>query len=128
MPLDRRTNESRKERLRCRWLRLEFGMELHGQEPRMIGYLDDFDQRFVGAESGERHAVGYKLLPIHVVEFIAVSVPLADLFAAVASMRQTVGIESAGLRAQTHGAPLTSNLLLFIQETDYRVCRVLAEF
>ena len=68
-------------------LRFELGVVLHGQEPRMLGQLDDLDQRAVGAGAGELHAVGRELLAVDVVELVAVAVPLGDPLAAVASRR-----------------------------------------
>ena len=56
---------------------LEFRMELHRHEPRMVGQLDDLDQRAVGAGAGEHHAVGRELLAVDVVELVAMAMPLA---------------------------------------------------
>src|SRR5579859_3021570 len=42
--IDRRADESREQRMRTHRPRLELGMELAADEPRMIGQLDDFDE------------------------------------------------------------------------------------
>ena len=39
-------------------LRFELRMELHRHEPGMVGQLDDFDQRAVGARAGDEQARG----------------------------------------------------------------------
>ena len=73
-------DKSRKKRMCVRGLRLEFGMELDGDEPRVIFHLDDFDQRVIGAGACNAHAVSIKLLSVGVVEFVAVSMPLGNDF------------------------------------------------
>ncbi len=60
-------------------LRLELGVELHGQEPGMVGLLDDLDDRAVGARAGGDEAVLLEVLPIGVVELVAMAVPFVDL-------------------------------------------------
>ena len=56
----------------------EFRMELHGDEPGMIGNLDDFRQVLVGIGPGDREAGRLELSAILGIEFIPMAVPLAD--------------------------------------------------
>ena len=67
-----------------RWFGLEFRMELDGHKPWVIGNFDDFHQRAIFAGGGNRQPGILKLLSIIVVEFVAMSVSLADLLAAIA--------------------------------------------
>src|SRR4051812_14510335 len=62
----------------CR-LRLELGVTLHRQEPRVVAQLDHLDELAVWAEAREEHAVGRELLAVLVVELVAVPVPLGHL-------------------------------------------------
>src|SRR5687767_9945742 len=82
-PFDRRADEAGEERLGRGRLAFELGMELHGYKPGVLGQLDDLDQRPVLARAGELHAVRRELLPIDIVELVAVPVALADRLVAV---------------------------------------------
>ena len=49
-------DEAGKERMRLERPRLELGMELHGDEPRMAGQLGNLDELAVGRSAGDAHA------------------------------------------------------------------------
>ena len=49
----RRRDEARKQRMRPKRARLEFGVELHADEPGVISELDRLGQKAVGRHAGE---------------------------------------------------------------------------
>ena len=53
-PLCRGADEVAEERLGARGARVELGVELRGDEERVVGQLDDLDQALVGRGAGER--------------------------------------------------------------------------
>src|SRR2546422_22175 len=50
--VERRTDEAREQRVWAHGPRLELGVELAADEPRMIGQLDHLDQRAIGRQPG----------------------------------------------------------------------------
>ncbi len=64
-------------------LRPEFRMVLDGHEPRMVGNFDDFHEGAVGTGSHGNHAGMNELFPVVRIEFVAVTVPFADVQSAV---------------------------------------------
>ena len=76
-------DELAEERVRFRGLGLEFRMELHGEEPRMVGQLDDLDEIAVGTQSAGDEALGLERFAIFVVELVAMPVPFVDRFLTV---------------------------------------------
>src|SRR5439155_25472223 len=59
--------------------RLELGMELATQEPRVVANLDNLDVGAVRSVAGNGEAVRHQHLVVFAVEFVAVTVPLRDL-------------------------------------------------
>ena len=51
-----RSDEAREQRVRPQRLRLELGMELHGDVPRVAGQFDDLDELAVGRAARDRAA------------------------------------------------------------------------
>src|SRR6185295_18844637 len=51
--IERRPDEAAEQRVAVHRTRLELGVELRGDEPRMIAQLDHLDQRAVGREAGQ---------------------------------------------------------------------------
>ena len=74
-----RAHESGKQRMCPGGLRFELGMVLYADEPGMVEYFHDFHKRAVGTGARHLHAMGGKLLPVLVIEFIAVPMPLGNL-------------------------------------------------
>src|SRR4051812_11084219 len=68
--LDRGGDEVAEQGVGLGRLRLEFGVELDGQEPRVLGQLDDLDQGAVGAHAGGHEAVLLEPLAVLVVELV----------------------------------------------------------
>jgi len=59
-------------------LALEFRMELHRQEPRVVFEFDDLDELAGGQPSGGNESCALETVEIVVVEFIAMAMTLAD--------------------------------------------------
>src|SRR5258706_165957 len=81
------TDKAPEERMGEHRLRLELGMELAGQEIRMVLDLHDLHETAIGGLAADPHSLlqhGVEVLPVH---FVAVAVPLADLRPAVGAMR-----------------------------------------
>src|SRR5262249_59541538 len=80
-------HEAGEQRVRLERLRLELGVELHGDVPRMRGQLDDLDELAVERAADDLEAlVGQRLL-VQTVELVAVAVTLVDDIAAVQRVR-----------------------------------------
>jgi hypothetical protein len=62
-------------------------VKLHGHEPRVVFQLDHLNQRAVGTGARGHQPVGSELLPVNVIELIAMAVALGDYKLAVASGR-----------------------------------------
>ena len=62
----------------------ELGVELAGEEPRVVWQLDGFNQAFAsGRYAADDQARFFKRGDIVVIDFVAVAVTLANQFAAV---------------------------------------------
>src|SRR4051812_35480198 len=72
-------DESGEQWMRTRRTRLELGMELAPDEPRMLGELDDFYKLAVGRQSAESQPVLHEQIAISIRHFVAMPVPLAHL-------------------------------------------------
>ena len=107
-------------------------MELAGDEPRVVRQLDHLDQQVVHGLAGDDEAQILELLPIAVVELVAMAMALADHVLAVEFARQGTGLEAAFLRAEAHRAALFGGLVAFLDiagaglpfgnQRDHRVC------
>src|SRR5687767_10086919 len=76
-------DEPGEKRVRTRGSRLELGMELAADEPRMWRILDDLDELAIRAHSTQAEPVLHELLPVRVRHLIAMPMALADLRDAV---------------------------------------------
>src|SRR4051794_2386246 len=83
-------------------LRLELGVELDGEEPGVVGQLDDLDQVAVGAGAGGAQAGLVERPAIGVVDLVAGAVPLVDPVAPVGGEGAAVGGQHAGPGPQPH--------------------------
>ena len=79
----RRANKFAEERLGSRGLRLELRMVLHRHEPRVTAQLDNLDQLAVGTEADGDEIMIDEVLPVAIVEFVAMPVTLMDDIGAV---------------------------------------------
>src|SRR2546422_3789041 len=77
--VERSTDEARKQRVRSHRPRLELGMELTSDEPRMVGELDHLDERAIRRQARAAHAVLREHVAIRVRDLVAMAVPLAHL-------------------------------------------------
>ncbi len=101
--------------------RFQLGMELTADEPRVIGQLDYLHQRAVGREPSATHPILGQDVAVRVVHFVAVTVPFADLLAAVDLGRSRAGPQAAGVRSEPHGTPHVLDVALRIHERDHRI-------
>src|SRR4051812_34140933 len=97
MALERGGDEVAEQGMGASRFRLELGVELHGQEPRVVGYLDDLDEVAApGAGAGGDQAVLLEGLAVGVVEFVAVPVPFLDQVLAVGLAGEAARGQDAG--------------------------------
>src|SRR5581483_4968186 len=90
-------DESGEERMRARRPRLQLGVELAAEEPRMVRELDDLDELAVGREAAQAHAVLDEQLAILIRDLITVPVALAHLRRAVDLRGARAPREPAGI-------------------------------
>src|SRR6266850_751541 len=95
-------DEVHEERPRVQRLRLELGMELAGEKPRMILDLDHLDELSIRRRAGDPEPVRRELREILLVHLVAVPVPLADLPRAVRLEGEGVRREEALVLAEAH--------------------------
>ena len=73
-----RFDEPGEQRMRLERLRLELGMELHGDVPRMRRQFDDLDELAVERPADDVEAVFRQRLLVQAVELVAMAVALVD--------------------------------------------------
>src|SRR5262249_60217434 len=120
-PVQARLNERLEERMSGGWLRFELGMALHRQEPRMVPQLNYLDQFAIRARAGDDQPIGLELLPILIVELIAVPVPFVNEKTAIGLVSPAAFLERAGVRPQPHRPALVHNRVLLIEQADDRM-------
>src|SRR5581483_7893239 len=120
-------DETLEQRMGCRRFRLELGMALHRQEPRMVAQLDHFDELAVGAGAGHLQAVGGELLAELIVELIAMAMTLAHHHLAVRLLRLASFHELAWIRSESHRAPLVGNRVLLVEHAHHGVTAIAVE-
>src|SRR5260221_1512732 len=84
------------------WGALELGVELDADEPGVVGPLDDFRQLAVRGHAGENEARAFQRAAVMDVDFIAVTVPLADQVRSVDGAHDAVAIELGRIGAEPH--------------------------
>ena len=124
-PLKRCGDELAEERRRPRRPRLELGMELRGDEPWVVGQLDDLDEPALLERPADHEARVDELLAVGVVDLVAVPVTLGDhrLVAVHLARARFLG-QLDGLRAEAHRAAEILDLLLLRQQVDDRERRL----
>ena len=90
-----RADEAGEQRVRAQRLRLELGVELHGDEPRVAGQFGDLDELAVGRLARDPQAVRGEDRLVGRVELVAVAVPLED----ASSCRRRVSTSEPGARS-----------------------------
>src|SRR5262249_61732283 len=83
-------------------LRLEPGLELHRQVPRVRRQLDDFDELAVERAPGDHQAALGERPLVEAIELVAVTVALVNDRLAVEVERPRPGPELAGVGPETH--------------------------
>src|SRR6266849_2684743 len=84
--------------------RLELGMKLHADEPRMILILDHLGQESVGRHAGKAHAVLLEPVLVTSIDLIAMAVALGNLDRAVYFAHPATALEQSGIGAEPHRA------------------------
>jgi hypothetical protein len=72
-------DEAGEQRVRLERARFQLGVELHADEPGMVGDFDDLRQHAVGRHAGETQAVLLEPVLVVDVDLVAVAVALGDL-------------------------------------------------
>src|SRR6267378_2719173 len=75
--VERGAHESGEQRVRAHGPRLQLGMELTTDEPRMVGQFDHLDERAIRRQTGAAHAVLGEHVAIRVRDLVAMAVSLA---------------------------------------------------
>src|SRR2546423_9334813 len=75
--IDRGAHKPGEQRMGTHRPRLELGMELATDEPRMLRQLDHLDERAVGRQPGRPQAVLRQDIAVRVRHFVTVAMPLA---------------------------------------------------
>src|SRR3954447_14332607 len=121
-------DESREQRMRLQRLRLELGVELHGDVPGMRRELEDLDELAVERAADDlESALGQRLL-IQAVEFVPMTMALVDHVAAVERVRTGARTKLARIRTQAHGATEVvdaQQIAELVNEVDRRIGRAL---
>ena len=81
-------DERGKQRMRLRRLRLELGMELHGEEPRVAGQFGDLDELAVRRAARDLQAAFGERSLVEAIELVAVTMPLVDQAGPVDFLRE----------------------------------------
>src|SRR5215470_1159246 len=126
--LQRGPNEGGEQRMRFERLGLEFRMELAAEEPRMFGRFDDLDVVLVWGAPGNLEPGRNQRLFVLAVEFIAVTMPLADLELAVSLGSKRARLELARPGAEAHGAAHFVDAQQFAQFVNHPERGLLIEF
>lgn len=123
-----RCDESREKGMGSGRLRFELWMILYGDKPRVVWQFDRLDQRVVWALPCEPHAVGGKLLPVDVVELVAVPMTFGNLGRSIALGGDAIGIQHRWLGAKPHRATFLGDRFLLIQQADHGMLGIFVKF
>jgi ABC-type xylose transport system permease subunit len=89
--------------MRLERLGFELGVKLAAEIPGVVADFADFDIHAVGSLAGEAQAVLLQNVLVFAIEFVAVTVALADFLFAVGGAGEAAFLEQAGVRAEAHG-------------------------
>src|SRR4029079_2175327 len=101
--------------------RLELGMELARDEPRVIGQLDDLDETALLERPRDDEPVLDELVAVLVVDLVTVAVPLVDHRLVVDVPRARSVRQLDRLRTEAHRATELLDLLLLREQVDHGV-------
>jgi len=102
-------------------------VELHAQEPALVGQLHDLDQVRIGVHAAEAHALLQQLVAEDVVHLVAVAVALLHPIGPVDFVGARAVLDAAVVLPEAHRPPLVGDLLLLLHEVDDGVGGVLVE-
>src|SRR5689334_9011325 len=119
--LHRSADEAGEQRMRASGTRLQLGMELTTDEPGMRLQLDHLYQRSIRRKAAQIQTVLDEGIAILVVDFIAMSVTLADLWHCIDLRGQSALPEPARIRTQSHRAAHVRDVLLIFHQRDNSV-------
>src|SRR6516225_12035033 len=77
--------------VRLERLRFQLGMELHPDEPRMVGEFDDFRQHTVRRHSRKPQPDSFQALPVADIDFVTMAMALTDAGLSLDWCRSAVG-------------------------------------
>src|SRR3954466_12295178 len=92
----RRFEEAAEQRMRLVRLRLEFGVELHGEKPGVARDFDDLGEIAAGAQAGGGQAGALVSVAVLRVVLVAVAVAFHDARVAIAAVGPAVLLDDAG--------------------------------
>ena len=93
-------------------------MELHSDEPRVVGELHYLDELFIGRHSRDVQPVRGQHLAVGVIEFVAVAVALVDELLAVYLTAPLALGQLAGVKSEAHRAALFGDVPLLVHNVD----------
>jgi len=111
-------DETAKERVGRVGLAQEFGVELAGQEKRMILQFDEFDQLPIRRHATENEPSLLELSAVGVVELVAMAMTLVDDEGAVKLGGPGADHKLAGLGTEAHRGAFLLDLFLLVQQGD----------
>src|SRR5579863_5365343 len=89
--------------MRLKRPRLQFGMELHPDEPGMVLIFDDLGQYAVGRKAGETQSVLLQPILVGGIDLVAVTVAFRNLGgAAIDTGDPAPALEGSGIGAKPH--------------------------
>src|SRR5262249_57113215 len=77
--VERSAHKRSEQRVRLKRFRLQFGMELHADEPGMVGEFDNFRQHAVRRHARKSQPDRFQALLVPDIYFVAMAMALADL-------------------------------------------------
>src|SRR5262245_12072974 len=116
-------DEAPEQRVRLHRLRLELGVELAGEEVRVVLDLDDLHEPVIRSLTGHLEPPPLQIVHVLEMDLVTVAVPLADLGAAVRLVGDRARLEQARPAAEPHVAAHPLDPLQLPQLVDDRVRR-----
>src|SRR5207247_7617496 len=110
--------------MRCQRFRLEFGMELAGEKPRMVGNLDDFHKILIGGNTGNHWPVIRQDVFELPIEFISMAMPLRDHIDFVNAGGEGLPFELRGVGSQAHSPADRVDAEQIAELINHRIRRV----
>ena len=114
-------DETFEQRMRLVWFAVKLGMELTGNEERVLGKLNDLNELSIRCQAAEYEAVFFEALAICVIELKAVAVPFLHHESTIQPGGARSHNQLAWLRAQAHGPALFRNSGLLIEHCNHWV-------